>query len=67
MSSPKFKIDAIGWKKIGKGALIAAGAAGVTYLLEALPTIDFGQYTIAVVGIAGIVLNTIRKWLSSYK
>ncbi len=66
MSSPRFNIDAIGWKKIGKGALIAGGAAVITYLLEAIPSVNFGTYTPVIMGIAGIVLNAARKWLSNF-
>ena len=65
--SPSKSIDSVGLKKVGKGALIAGAGAALTYLLEALPGIQFGEYTPIVVGISSIVINFLRKWMLSYK
>jgi hypothetical protein len=65
--SPSLHIDTVGLKKVGKGALIAGGAAVLTYLAEAIPGLNFGEYTPVIVGVAGIVINFLRKFLMSYK
>lgn len=64
---PMFKLDRTGLKKIAIGAGIAAGGAALTYLVEAIPGVDFGQMTPVIVSIASIVINAVRKWLSTYK
>ena len=66
-SSPSKSIDFVGMKKVGKGALIAGGAVVLTYLLENMGSIDFGQYTALTVGIASILINFGRKYLLSYE
>lgn len=65
--SPSMKIDLLGLKKVGKGALIAGGAAVLTYLAEAIPGIDFGRYTVLIVGLASVLINFLRKLLVNYK
>lgn len=67
MESPNFKIDKIGLLKVGKGALIAGGAAALTFALEAIPGMDFGGSTPIVVGILGVLINFARKWIMSYE
>lgn len=44
-------------KKIAKGALIAGGGAVIAYLLKIIPTIDFGNWTPAVVALSSILIN----------
>jgi hypothetical protein len=51
-------------RSVGKGAIIAAAGAAVTFLIGALPGIDLGQYTVIIVPVASIVLNFIHKWLA---
>jgi len=65
--SPSGTIDIKGLKKIGKGALIAGGAVVLTYLAENLGSVDFGNYTALVVGVASILINFLRKLLVNYK
>jgi hypothetical protein len=62
----RFKIDVVGLKKVGKGALIAGAGAVLTYLVEAVPGIDFGSYTPLVVAVLGILVNFGRKFLMEY-
>lgn len=64
---PRFKIDLVGLKKVGKGALIAGAGAILTYLVEAIPGVNFGVYTPFVVGIASILINFGRKFLVQYE
>ncbi len=60
-------IDMIGLKKVGKGALIAAAGAALTYALEALPNVSFGDYTPLVMTVFTVIVNFARKWIMSYK
>lgn len=66
--SKEFSLNKKDFSKIGTGLWIAIGGAAITYLLEILPQIDFGDsYTPIVVAIASIGLNTARKYLSKTK
>ena len=67
MKSPSLSIDTKGLIKVGKGSLIAGAGAVLTYLLEALPGINFGEYTPLVVAVSAVFINFARKWLLSYK
>ena len=50
--------------KILKGAGIAAVGAALTYLTEALPTVELGDWTPVVVGAWSIVVNVLRKLIA---
>lgn len=63
MSQIAYKLDKETLGKIGRGALIAMGGALCTFLLEAIPGIDFGSATPLVVGISSIVINAVREWI----
>ena len=63
-TSKKFRLNAIDWKKIGKGALIAIAGTLLTYLTDLIPTIDFGVYTPVVVAWFSIFVNFANKWIS---
>ena len=65
--SPRFSIDKKGLLKVLKGAGIVGVAAALTYLLEAIPGINFGASTPAMVGMLSILINFARKWIMSYK
>lgn len=64
--SPRFSIDLVGLKKVGKGALIAAGGAVLTYLAEAIPGLDFGEYTPVIVAVSSVLINAGIKFFSQY-
>ena len=66
LTSPSFNIDGIGWKKIGKGLLIAIGGAALTYVAEVIPGINFGVWTPVAVAVSAALINTGRKFLASY-
>lgn len=51
-------------KKIGIGALIAGMGATLTYLCEAIPNVDFEQFTPLVVAVFSIIANAVRKKLA---
>lgn len=62
MSQRKNAFDVETWKKIGKGAGIAGGGAAVVYLLTAVGTLDWGEYTPAITAVAAVLLNAVREW-----
>lgn len=64
MQSKRFTLNKDDGQAILRGALVAIGGALVTYLLEVLPSVDFGEYTPVVVAILGILLNSARKWVT---
>ena len=49
--------------KIVKGAMIAGGAVAVIYALEAVSSLDFGNYTALVVGICSVIINAVREFI----
>lgn len=53
------------YKKILKGLVITLISAALTYVVEQIPNVDFGQYTLLVVGAANILVNSIREYLRS--
>ncbi len=64
--SPRFSIDKIGMKKVGKGTLIAGIGAALVFLVENVGSIDFGEYSPFVVAIAAVLVNVARKFLLKY-
>ena len=52
-------------KKILIGAGVAGVGATLTYLLEALPQVNFGNYTPLVVASLSILANIVRKYFSN--
>jgi hypothetical protein len=66
-TSERFDLIKEDFKKIGKGAGIAVAGAIVTVLLEMIPSIDFGSYTVAVVAINSVICNAVLKWVSATK
>ena len=59
--SPKYKLNKKDGLKIAKGAGLAAGGAIAIYLLEILPSVDFGQLTYMLIPIVSILLNSVVK------
>lgn len=55
------------YKKILKGAGIAASGAVLTYVLEILPGIDFGQYTLIVAPTLSVLINAVLKFIQGPK
>ncbi len=64
MQSKKFALNKEDGQAILRGALVAIAGALVTYLIELLPNVDFGEYTPMVVSILSILLNAGRKWIT---
>ncbi len=63
--SKRFSLNSADIISLGKGLLIACAGAGLTYLTEQIPNVDFGQMTPVVVAAWSIVANIIRKYISS--
>lgn len=51
--------------KVARGAGIAAAGAALTYLAEAIPGLDFGQYTPIIVAAFSVFVNLVRKYLNA--
>ena len=63
MGSAQYQLNAIDLKKIGIGALIAMGGAGITYLAQIVPSVNFGVWSPVVAALFAILLNAARKFL----
>ncbi len=64
-NSEKFSLNSKDLKKLLTGLLIALVGAGLTYLTEMIPSVDFGSYTPIVVAGWSVVANAVRKFLVS--
>jgi hypothetical protein len=64
MESTRFTINKDDLTAIGKGALIAAGGALLTYITSYVTSTDFGQWTPVIVSVWSIIVNVSRKYLS---
>ena len=59
----KYQLNKQDSLKIGKGLLIAMVGAGLTYLAEVIPNIDFQEFTPLMVVAFSVLVNAIRKYL----
>lgn len=66
-TAPRGKLNKENGIKILKGAGIAMGGALCVYLLDLLPNLDFGSLTPMVVGLASILINTLKETLEGEK
>lgn len=66
IKSPRFTIDKIGLKKVGKGLLIGVGGILLTGLEQAIPYIDVGEWNPFVLTINSALVNLGRKFLTEY-
>ena len=62
--SEKFTYNLLDLKKIGRGALYAMGGALITFLIQVVPGIDFGQYNLIIAPMISILLNAAQKYLA---
>ena len=62
--SKKYSLNKIDLGKIGKGALVAIGGAGLAYAATTYGDVDFGVYTPFVVALLGVLINVARKYLA---
>lgn len=61
--SPKFKLTIEDLKKILIGLWIAMLGAAITYIVEEIPNVDFGEWTPIAVALAAVLVNTARKFI----
>lgn len=47
--------------KVVKGAGIAAAGAALTYLVQAVPGLELGDWTPIVVAVLSVLVNAVRK------
>lgn len=47
--------------KVAKGAGIAAAGAALTYLVQAVPGLELGDWTPIVVAVLSVLVNAVRK------
>lgn len=62
MDDTRFKLTKVDLTKVGKGVLVAAVGAILTYLTQWASDMDFGAYTPVIVAGLSIVTNIVRKW-----
>lgn len=65
--SNRFELNKEDGIKILTGAGIATGGALLTYLLEILPNVNFGEFTPVIVAIFSILINAGKKFLEGKK
>lgn len=63
--SKKFSLNKEDLKKILYGFLIALGGAGATYVTDFITNTDFGEYSVLVAAIWSLIINLVRKFVSS--
>jgi len=66
MSTP-LTMDKMDWKKILKGALIAAAGAGLLYLIEFVGGLNFGIFQTAIAALLSVLVNIVRKFVTNNK
>lgn len=62
--SKKYTLNKKDINKILIGAAVAAVGALLTYVMEQLPNINFGENTALVVAVVSIVVNITRKYIT---
>jgi len=64
MVSKKWSLVKHDLYKLLMGALLAAVGAGMTYLIEALKLVDFGDYNMLIAAGLAVVANLVRKFFT---
>ena len=59
----KKKLDKVTITKIAKGAGIAGGGVALLYILQALTSADFGNYTPIVTALLAVLINAVKEYL----
>ena len=63
--SQKFQLNTDELMKIARGAGIAGLGAVLTYLTDAIPTVELGVYAPLVMAAWSIIVNAARKYLTT--
>ncbi len=65
MASKKYQLNKGDFSKILTGAQVAIVGALITYLTQTVGDIDFGTWTPIATALSAILVNILRKWVSS--
>ena len=65
MTSPAYSFKGT-LTKVATGACIALLGALATYLMDTIPTVDFGAYTGLAVALNSILVNAIRNYIKGF-
>jgi hypothetical protein len=60
--SPAFSLNLTDVAVISKNALLVAVAAGLTYVVENIGSLDLGATGVMLVPVVTVVINTLVKW-----
>lgn len=52
-------------KKTARSAMIAGGGAGLTFFLQAVSSMDFGQYGVLVAGLISVLINAVHVYVKA--
>lgn len=63
--SPKYSLNTLDWKKIGKGAIFASVGALGTYALGVGADIDWGTWAPVATALLSVFANLLNKFLSN--
>lgn len=61
--SKAFTLNASDFWAVGKNALLVAGAAGLTVVVQNLHVVDLGAYGPLIVPVVALSLDTVIKWM----
>jgi len=61
--SPSFKLDLTDLWVVIRNAIFVALAAFLTVIINSIGELDLGQYTVILIPIVTVILDTILKWL----
>ena len=63
MEQIAYRMDAVSVWKTVKGLLIVAGGLAVTYILQEITKLNFGEWTAPVAGLCMVLINFIRQFI----
>ena len=61
------KMDAEGWKKVGKSFLITLAGAAIVFIGDLANIASFGSWQMYAATVFPWIANLLRKWLGVYK
>lgn len=65
--SPRYTLNVDDVVSLGKNALLVGTAAILTYVVENINTVDWGQVGVLLVPVVTVGLDTLIKWLKGPK
>lgn len=63
IASKKMSLNQTDWHKIGKGAIMAASGALLTYATELVANINWGDWAPVVVAVSSVLINAGWKYI----